>query len=501
MGFSCANFVSRATVLAAFVAVSVSARPQTNPQDLGASRLKAKAEEQQSSGQAPQEPPSQAVPAATATQAMTSQNGSQPLRLTFQAALDLARKNSTQFQAAVTNFGLLREDRTQARNILLPSVNYNNSAIYTQSSGALPSVVPGAPPVIFIANNAPHEYVSQGNVHEVLDVSAFASWRRASAAAALGRAQVEIAARGLVVTVAQNYYRVGAAQLKLETAKRGAEEGDRFFNLTQDLERGGEVAHADVIKAELQMQERRRQLQEAQLTLLNARLDLAVLIFPNFNQNFEIADDLHAPAPLPTIEDIEQRGTRDNPDLRVALEAVKQARVEVFSARAAYLPALSFDYFYGIDAANFGVNTAVNTSTGTQKFSNLGSSAVVTLNIPIWNWGSTQSKVRQAELRRDQAKRELSLAQRKLVAEIQSLYAEASTALSELQGLRRSGELAEDSLELTTLRYKNGEATVLEVVDSQTTFATANSAYQDGALRYHVALTSLQILTGVSTNP
>jgi outer membrane protein TolC len=498
MGLSRANFISRATALTAFVAVSVSARPQTKPQDLGASRLKAKAEEQQSTGQVPQEPPSQA---ATAMQATTPQNGSQPLRLTLQAALELARKNSTQFQTAVTNFGLLREDRTQARNILLPSVNYNNSAIYTQSSGALPSVAPGAPPVIFIANNAPHEYVSQGNVHEVLDVSAFASWRRASAAAALGRAQVEIAARGLVVTVTQSYYRVGAAQLKLETAKRGAEEGDRFFKLTQDLEGGGEVAHADVIKAELQMQERRRQLQEAQLSLLNARLDLAVLIFPNFNENFEIADDLHAPAPLPTIEDIQQRGTRDNPDLRAALEAVQQAHYEVFSARAAYLPALSFDYFYGIDAPNFGVNTAVNTSTGTRKFSNLGSSAVVTLNIPVWNWGSTRSKVRQAELRRDQAKRELSLAQRKLVAEIQSLYAEASTALSELQGLRRSGELAEESLGLTTLRYKNGEATVLEVVDSQTTFATANSAYQDGALRYRVALASLQILTGVSTTP
>jgi outer membrane protein TolC len=501
MGLSCPNFVTRAIVLAALVAVSASARPQTTPHDLGAACLTAKAEEQHSNGQAPQEQSSQPVPAATAPQAGTSQSGSQLLRLTFQAALKLARKNSTQFQAAVSNFGLLREDRALARDVLLPSVSYNNSAIYTQSSGALPSVVPGAPPVIFIANNAPHEYVSQGNVHEVLDVSAFASWRRAAAAAAVGRAQVEIAARGLVVTVTQNYYRVGAAQLKLETAKRGAEEGDRFFKLTQDLEGGGEVAHADVIKAELQMQERRRQLQEAQLALLNARLDLAVLIFANFNENFEIADDLHAPAPLPTIEDIQQRGTRDNPDLRVALEAVRQAHYEVFSARAAYLPALSFDYFYGIDAANFAVNTAVNTSAGTQKFSNLGSSALVTLNIPVWNWGSTRSKVRQAELRRDQAKRELSLAQRKLVAEIQSLYAEASTALSELQGLRRSGELAEESLGLTTLRYKNGEATVLEVVDSQTTFATANSAYQDGALRYRVALASLQILTGVSTTP
>jgi len=443
-----------------------------------------------------QPPPTTPV---SANQSSTSTTSGSTLRLTFQGALELARKNSTQFQAAVTNYGIVREDRAQARDALLPSVNYDNSVIYTQSSGALPAAVPGAPPVIFIANNAVHEYLSQANVHEAIDITAFANWRRSAAAASVARAQMEIAARGLVVTVAQNYYKVGAQERKLETARRGAEEGERFFKLTQELEGGGEVAHADVIKAELQMQERRRQLQEAELGLLNARLDLAVLIFPNLNLNFEIADDLHAAVPVPAIEEIQLRGTQDNPDLRAALEAVRQARYDVFSARAGYLPALTFDYFYGIDAPNFGVNTVVN--PGNQKFSNLGSSAVVTLNIPIWNWGSTQSKVRQAELKREQAKRELSLAQRKLVAEIQSLYAEASTAFSELEGLRRSTELAEESLRLVTLRYKNGESTVLEVVDAQTTFATANSAYQDGALRYRVALASLQTLTGVSTNP
>jgi outer membrane protein TolC len=158
---------------------------------------------------------------------------------------------------------------------------------------------------------------------------------------------------------------------------------------------------------------------------------------------------------------------------------------------------LSLDYFYGIDAAHFAVNTAV----GNQKFSNLGTSIVGSLNIPIWNWGATQSRVKQADLRRAQAKRELSFAQRTLLAEIRSLYAEAETALNELSGLNRSAELAEDSLRLTTLRYTNGESTVLEVVDAQTTYAQANAGYQDGAVRYRVALANLQTLTGVLTTP
>ena len=104
-------------------------------------------------------------------------------------------------------------------------------------------------------------------------------------------------------------------------------------------------------------------------------------------------------------------------------------------------------------------------------------------------------------MRRGQAKRELSLAQRRLLAQIRSLYAEAETALSEQEGLSRSAQLAEESLRLVTLRYKNGESTVLEVVDAQTTFALANGAYQDGAVRYRLSLANLQTLTGVLTTP
>jgi len=446
-----------------------------------------------------QEPASQQPPAEPASQPPTAQptnNTTAPIRLTLQDALDRARKNSVPFNAAVTNAGLARQDRRQAFNALLPSVTYDNSAIYTQSAGPIATAATGVP-VIFIANNAVHEYVSQANVHEAIDVAGIANYRKVSATAAIAKWQAEIASRGLVVVVTQGYYFVAATQRKLETAKRNADEGERFFKVAQDLEAGGEVAHADVIKAELQMRERQRALQEAQLAFLNARLDFSILIFPKFEENFEVAEDLHAPVPLPTLAEVQARAARDNPDVRAALAAVQASNHDVFGARAGYLPALTLDYFYGIDATKFATHTVFQG----QKFSNLGSSVVGTLNIPIWNWGSTQSKVKQAELRRDQTKRELSLAQRRLLAEIRSLYAEAETALNEQEGLSRSAQLAEESLKLVTLRYRNGESTVLEVVDAQNTFAQANGAYQDGAVRYRVALANLQTLTGVLTTP
>jgi outer membrane protein TolC len=435
--------------------------------------------------QAPSAPVPKIAPApATATLANASVQ-----RITLKQALDLARKNSTQFQSAATDAGVAREDRVQARAGLLPGVDFNTSGLYTQPNSL------GA--VKFIANNAPHEYISQGNVHELLDMASVAAYRRTAALAAAAKARAEIATRGLVVTVVQSYFAVSAAEQVMESAQRTAQDGEAFLKLTQELEHGGEVAHSDVIKAELQAQERRRQLQEAQLTLLNARLELAVLIFPDFNDNFETADDLHANVPLPVREEFEAQAAHENPEIREALANAQAAGHDVTAARAGYLPSISLDYWYGIDAPNYATNSVVDG----QKLSNLGSSAMAALTLPVWNWGATQSRVRQAELKRELAKKELSFAQRKLLAEMRSLYSEADTVLNELSGLQRSAELSAESLRLTTLRYKAGEATVLEVVDAQTTFAQANAAYQNGAVRYRVALANLQTLTGVMTTP
>ncbi|HMD43655.1 MAG TPA: TolC family protein [Candidatus Acidoferrum sp.] len=411
------------------------------------------------------------------------------VELSLQQALDLAQKNSPQLQAAMTDAGNAREDKNIARAGLLPEVNFNTAAIYTQTNGNGQAK--------YIANNGPHEYISQGNVHQQLDLASIAGYRRTAALAAAAKARKEIASRGLTVTVVQDYFALAAAEQKLDAAKRTADEGEKFFQLTQSLEKGGEVAHTDVIRAELQMTDRRRQLQEAQLALQNARLDLAVLIFRDFNDNFRTTDDLHASIALPLRDAFEAQAGQNNPEIRAALAEAQASNFTVNAAKAGYFPSIGLDYFYGIDAARY----ATYTTTDGTKLSNLGSSGIVSLSLPVWNWGATQSRVRQAELKRDLAKKELSFAQRKLLAEMRSLYEEAETALNELAGLQRSAELSAESLRLTTLRYKNGEGTVLEVVDAQTTFAQSHSAYQDGAVRYRVALANLQTLTGVLANP
>jgi outer membrane protein TolC len=404
----------------------------------------------------------------------------------LQDALERAKKNSPDFQAVLTQLGLAREDRVQARAGMLPSVNYVTSYIYTQGNGT------GAQ--IFVANNFIHEYIAQGHAQEVLSPGTVAQYRRSGAALAVATAKSEIAARGLVLTVVKAYYALVAAQRKYSTTQAATQEAGRFFGITQKLEHGGEVAHSDTIKAQIQYTQRERDLQEAQLEMNRSRLELAVLLFPNFNENFVVVDDLQLPAPAPPFAEVELAGTKNNPDLRAALAAVKVADQEVAVAWSGLLPTLTLDSFYGIDAAHFATRQ-VDPATR-RLINNLGYSASATLQLPVWDWFANRSKVKQANLRRHQARVELSFAQRQLLANLRFFYNEVQTARSELDLLSQSAELASDSSRLTTLRYQAGEATVLEVVDAQNTLTLARTGYADGQVRYQAALATLQTITG-----
>lgn len=426
------------------------------------------------------------IPSAQVTAAEQSPSpATAPPIITFADALQRATTNHPPTQAALTAFGLAHQDLVQSRAGLLPNVSYSMSDISTQVN--YPKS--GSSNPVFIANNGAHEYIAQGNVHQNLSLQTFADYGRASAAQAVAKAKSEIALRGLAVTVSQAYYGYVAAQHKYATAKRAGEEAQRFFGISDKLEKGGEVAHSDVIKAELQFRQQQRDLREAELGRNKSRLDLAVLIFKDFSENFAVVDDFGAPDPLPTYEEVTAAGTRNNPDLRAAQAALRQASQEVTGAWGGVLPSISIDYWYGIDANQFATMTP-------DHLNNLGSSAAATLQLPIWSWGANYSKVKQANLQKKQAVVELSAAQRTLLANLHNFYDEALAARSELDLLSLSTQLAAESLRLTTLRYQSGEATVLEVVDAQNTLTAASNAYDDGQVRLKVALANIQTLTG-----
>jgi outer membrane protein TolC len=414
--------------------------------------------------------------------------------ITLQDAITRAEANDPGYVASTAGQEAARLDRGITRSALLPVVTYHNQYLYTQPNGLKNQAGQGvaaqdAPR--FIANNAIREYASQALITETLSVAGFTDLKRTGAAAAKAEADLEVAKRSLVVTVASAYYTLVAEEASVEVAQRAANEAQSFVDLTEKLEKGREVAHADVIKADLVLQQRQRDLTDAQLAAEKARRELGVLILPDPRMPFRLADSDQATTPaMPSREESEAAASKNNPELKIALETLRMSEEDVSAARAAYFPTLSLNYTYGIDAPQFAVN-------GPDGVRNLGYSAFATLDIPVWDWMATHDRVKQSLLKQKIAGAQLTFTQKKLIADLDEYYGEAKVANDELSSLNLSAKTAEDSLRLTKLRYSAGEATALEVVDAENTVTQAETASADGALRYRVALANLQTLTGV----
>lgn len=417
--------------------------------------------------------------------------------ITLEDALKRAHQYGGQVQSADFAVALAKEDRVQARGDLLPTLSAFNQFIYTEGNGT--------PSGVFVANDGVHVYNEQAIVHQdLLNIARRATLRRAHALEAVAQAQRDIAVRGLDLTVTSDYYAIVDALRKSANAQASFDDTQRFVEITRKLEQGGEAAHADTIKAQLTAQQRQRDLMDAQLTVEKAKITLAVLIFPDVTRDFNTVDDLDHPPPLEDYASVDSQSRASSPDLRAARANVLVSHDETNIAHYAYLPNLSIDFFYGIDANQFTDVSAEAQATGRSTLpnylvsnrQNLGYSGQVTLNIPVWNWGITRSRVKQARIREKQAQLGLTLAERQLHANISNAYLEAQSAKIQIGSLNDTADLAAESLRLTLLRYQAGDATVLEVVDAQTTLVGARNAYADGLVRYRDAIATIQSLTG-----
>jgi outer membrane protein TolC len=421
----------------------------------------------------------------------------QPSVITLKDALRLARAYSPQLQTAETNAHIAHENRLQARDARLPTVNALNQFVYTEGNGT--------PSGVFIANDGVHVYNEQAVVRENLfSLVRNGQSRQAQAAEAVAKAQEEIARRGLVAIVVQDYYNLLTAERKVDNANQSLQQASQFVDITSKQEQAGIVSHVDVVKAEMQAEQRSQDLQNQTLAVEQARLSLAVLLFSRFDQAFTVVDDLASLPVLPTPAEAKATALEANPDLQSARSGVAEAEAAATVARYAYLPTLSVNFNYGIDAnqlASSGTNTLGTSQSQlpnilVHKRQNLGYAGDITLDIPVWNWGATRSKVRQAEASVHLAQMKAGFAEREIQASLRSLYQQAETTRNLVTSLGHARDLAEENLHLTLLRYEAGEATALEAVSAEDSLALAKNAFEDGLNRYHMALAQLQTLTG-----
>ena len=416
----------------------------------------------------------------------TGASPSATIDLSLRAAIQRAGNLSPTLASALANAQAAAGAANQARSANLPNVTGITQYLYTQGDGF------GHIIARFIANNGVHEYVAQTDVHQAISGPLMLEYRRAALLKAVARDQATMARRGLIVTVVQAYATLYGALGKLNTAEQTLDVARNFLRITEERQKNGDAAYSDVLKARIQADDEESAVDNARLALEQSRVALALLVFENVDQPFRLSDDPSRVLPLPPREASRSMASQANPALDAAEKSEQAAGKALTAARLGYLPSLSFDYYYGIDANEFAM---YGTYEG-KRIQNLGYSALGSLSVPIFNWGSTQSNVRDAKSMKSAAQAGLDYARRQAAGDFQLFYSEAQVAQQDLKVREQAYDDAVHSRNLTLLQYRAGLATALEVVTAESAVDTESAALYDAKTRYATAIANLATLTG-----
>ena len=123
-------------------------------------------------------------------------------------------------------------------------------------------------------------------------------------------------------------------------------------------------------------------------------------------------------------------------------------------------------------------------------------SAQLSLSIPIFDWGASRSRQRQASLRAQIVENERTQALRGFS---QQFYAAQAQVISAATRIRLAGAgvaQAQSNLDASIARYRAGEAQIIEVTDAQTTLVAQKSALYQAIFEYQTALARLRQAAG-----
>jgi outer membrane protein TolC len=407
--------------------------------------------------------------------------------LTLEEALRLANAQASSFQAAALNERIAAEDVKQAQAAFLPKVSAPLSYLYTSPALGQPPGTPRAPS--FLANNGISEYQAYVNVSGDIDIAGRlrATLAKNRALLAAAHAGTDVAKRALAQAVLEAYYGLALAAAQRQAAEGNLAAAEEFERITALLLSGGEVAPVDLTRAQLQTISRRDELERARVNEEIAAGSLRVLVGYDFNTPISTTDLALA---IPLNSEFQQFPANDvsrRPEFTQLEAQLRAARQEVKIARADRLPALSYSVLGGFDTDSL---------RPPRLREHTGVSAAISLTIPIFDWGATRSRERQARLRVQVAETEQTQAVRGFTQQYYAARAQAANAAARIS-LAREGVLkAEDNLAASIARYRAGEAQVIEVTDAQTTLVTQRTALYQAIFDYQTALGRLKQATG-----
>jgi outer membrane protein len=369
-----------------------------------------------------------------------------------------ARSNDPVLSQADASRLATGEGVTQARARLLPQIGASMSLNQTNGGGQI--------------GHSRSRTINGTLSQSVLDFSKYANLKAAHSASEAQDELYASAGQQLYVRVVAAYFGVLTSEDGLTYAKANEDAFRQQYEQSDQRFKVGLSAITDVYQAKAYYEAAKSQTIAAQNTLNDSREALAQITGKPTGDLKKLRDDLPMQPPSPADQDAwVKQALETNPDLLAQKSNVETAQHNISAARAAHLPTITAGVSYGKGAGWSEGNAAA-------RYRDPASTTIgLTLNVPIFSGGATQSLVRQSIYQRDGAADALEAQRRQVVRDTLNYYRSVIAGIAQVESAKASVESGRKALEATRAGFEVGTQTMTNVLLAIQTLTSSESSY------------------------
>ncbi len=422
-------------------------------------------------------------------------------QLTLQQAIRYALEHKIDAQKAKLDITNAENKIAETRSGALPQINAEGGVTYnpiiqqnaidvSAIGGALPGVEPGTPPVeggneggslALVAFGTPWTSANTVSLNQqIFNQALFTGLKAAKSSREFYQINYMLTEEQLIEKIANAYYEVFQTQQTLKTVQTNLDNTRKSMSIIKGLYEAGLQKKIDLDRIQVAVTNLESQKQQ---TLNGLQLQKNALKFAmgmNISNVIELPEETFHVDVSKIYEDAD---TETRTELRLL---DKQAELLEFNKKAAiaeYYPTVSVSANYGVMGFSRDFFLTKPSTSRWADFSAIG----LNIRIPIFNGFATRSKVRQAEVELQALRYDRMDTKLALDLDNENAKSQMKNSLLVIRSNEDNVKLANEVLRDTENNYKNGLASLTELLDAEKAYADAQNNYTTSLLDYKIA--------------
>ncbi|HEX6894754.1 MAG TPA: TolC family protein [Bryobacteraceae bacterium] len=409
------------------------------------------------------------------------------LRLSLHDAVAMALKQNPQVQIANLNIAQTLENQNIARSGLLPQVNLNATELVRRENiaalfGSKPRGFPGHIGPFWATQAGP------GGSAPVFDLTAWRRWQASKENVTQSRAENQSVREQYVQLVVSQYLGGLRAAADVKAAQSRVDLAKALLDQATDMQRNGVGTGIDTLRANVQYQNERQRLIDANTELTTSLYGLARLLNLDSQQNIELADE----SQFFRIEEFNadrtvERAFVERPEMKALASQIRAATLQKQEAQAERLPRVSVAATWQLQGL-----TPLNMIPTYDYEANV--------TVPLFTGGRIKGQIAVNEVELKKLAQQESDLKDRIALEVKTAVAQLEAARSEVDVANQGVDLAQQEVTQARDRFQAGVANNIEVITAQDELARANDNQIAALYRYSQARADLAHATGQMEN-